>query len=438
MGIILSFIYTLIFIYIIYKLPFYKVEGFYKKHIIYIFLLKISAGFLLYLIYTYYYTDRKTADIFRYFDDSQILHNALFSKPLDYIQMLTGIGNDSEYFNIYYKAMNNWFRIYESNIYNDSHTIIRFNAFVRLFSFGHYSVHTIFICFLSLTGLVALYKFLAEYFINKKTLLFIGVFLMPSVVFWGSGVLKEGLLLFAMGMLLYGIKNIYYKQFNWFQICLTICSLILLFFIKFYILLTLIPLILSYFITLKAGKKYTEIIYFSVLTIFGLIAFNIHYIFPGYNFLEILVNKQKDFINLAIYMNSGSLIESSFLKADFISLLYNCPKAFLTTLFRPFLFESFSPFYLLAGFENFLLIILGLSSIFFIKIKEINRNILYFSLFFVLITFTLTGLITPVLGSIVRYKIPALPYLVVLFGSLININKISAIKNLTFKQKDKV
>ncbi|MBK6543548.1 MAG: hypothetical protein IPG10_20255 [Flavobacteriales bacterium] len=54
--------------------------------------------------------------------------------------------------------MNNWYRQYESNMYNDAHTTIRLNAFLRLFSFGHIHVHTVFACFLSTIGLVALYK----------------------------------------------------------------------------------------------------------------------------------------------------------------------------------------------------------------------------------------------------------------------------------------
>jgi len=83
--------------------------------------------------------------------------------------MLLGIGNDSPYFDAYYKEMNNWYRVFESNIYNDSHTIIRFNAAMRLFSFGYFNVHTVFMCFLSFTGLVALYRFFVRYFENKKT-----------------------------------------------------------------------------------------------------------------------------------------------------------------------------------------------------------------------------------------------------------------------------
>jgi hypothetical protein len=83
--------------------------------------------------------------------------NALFTQPADGLRMLFAIGNDTPYFTEhYYSAMNNWVRQYESNLYNDAHTMIRFNAVLRLFSFGHYHVHTVFASFISLIGLVAL------------------------------------------------------------------------------------------------------------------------------------------------------------------------------------------------------------------------------------------------------------------------------------------
>jgi len=52
-------------------MEFFSIEGLSRKEISAIFILKIIAGVVLYLIYTYYYTDRKSADIFKYFDDGK-------------------------------------------------------------------------------------------------------------------------------------------------------------------------------------------------------------------------------------------------------------------------------------------------------------------------------------------------------------------------------
>ena len=129
--------YASFFLFLISRMKFFECEGISRKTIQCVFILKIFFGFCLYLIYTYYYTDRSTADIYKYFDDSKVLFDALFIHPKDYFQMLFGIDNDAPYFDVYYNQMNHWYREYDSNLYNDSHTIIRFNAAVRLLSLIH-------------------------------------------------------------------------------------------------------------------------------------------------------------------------------------------------------------------------------------------------------------------------------------------------------------
>ena len=138
MEIILCTAYTAFFIFLIYKMKFFEAEGLSKRAISFFFLLKVAAGIALWAIYTFYYTDRSTADIYKYFDDSKVLFDALNEKPVDFLKMLFGIANDSPYFDAhYYTVMNHWYKEFESNLFNDAHTVIRFNAFVRLFSLGY-------------------------------------------------------------------------------------------------------------------------------------------------------------------------------------------------------------------------------------------------------------------------------------------------------------
>ncbi|NVO02721.1 MAG: hypothetical protein HXX09_08430 [Bacteroidetes bacterium] len=415
MEYLLAAFYSLIFLFLIRKLKFFNSDGVNFKAISYIFILKVIAGVILGIIYTKYYTDRKSADIFKYFDDSKVMFDALFTNPIDYFKMLFGFANDNAHFDIYYKTMNNWYRVYESNIYNDSHTIIRFNAFVRIFSFGYYHVHTVFMCFISLTGLTALYKFFLPILLNKKKELFFAIFLFPSVIFWGSGVLKEGLLFFGMGFFLLYLQKIFKNEISFKAILWTGISIIVLIFTKTYVLMTLLILILPFFWIQKTSPKFGLIKYLSVIFVVLGIGFNIHFFLPEYNIVKTLSQKQFDFINLANSVNSGSLISISELKPDFTSLLKNIPEALFNTLFRPHLLDSKSPFILLAAFENILMLGIGLISIVFIDRKKINFNYFYFCLFFMLFTFILTGLITPVLGAIVRYKVPALPFLAIMF-----------------------
>jgi hypothetical protein len=424
LEILLTILYSLLFIYLIYRLPFFKIEGSGWKSLTAVFILKIAAGLVMYFIYTYYYTDRSTADIFRYFDDSKVMYDALWKHPLDYIKMLTGIGNDSTYFDLYYKNMNNWYRVFESNIYNDSHTIIRFNAVLRLFSFGYFNVHTVFMCFLSLTGLVALYKFFVTFLSDRKRELFFAIFLLPSVLFWGSGVLKEAILLFGMGMLLYNIDKLTRQMVNVWAIVWLLFSLLLLIYTKYYIFIIMVPLLVAFLWCKYTGNRLCLLKYTAVLLVYILVGLNIHLIFPGYNMLEIIAQKQNDFIGLAKAMQSGSLLTEKLMQPDLLSQLRDAPFAFYNTLVRPYIFEADSFLILFSALENLMIFAIILLCLIFFRWKIPQLPVLFLCLFFFIGTYTLTGLTTPVMGAMVRYKVPAMPFLLIFFIMMLNKGKL--------------
>ena len=104
----------------VWKWKFLSVTAVSKKVIVLVFILKVLAGVGLVLIYEKYYNDRSTADIFKYFDDSKLMHEVLMQSPKDYIKMLSGIGDDTRYFKEkYYDHFEWWYRPYESSVYND-------------------------------------------------------------------------------------------------------------------------------------------------------------------------------------------------------------------------------------------------------------------------------------------------------------------------------
>ena len=70
---------------------FFYAEGLSRTAISLFFILKIFAGLALWTLYTYYYPDRATADIFKYFDDSKIMYDALFEKPDDFQKFIKQI-----------------------------------------------------------------------------------------------------------------------------------------------------------------------------------------------------------------------------------------------------------------------------------------------------------------------------------------------------------
>lgn len=405
-----------------------------------LFLLKLVFGFALWAVYTFYYTDRATADIYKYFDDSKVIYNTLKTNPIDYFKLLFGIGNKTPAFDHYYSEMNYWARKVDSSIYNDSHTIIRFNALVRLFSFGYYNVHTVVICFLSLIGLTAIYKTFVTNLQDKKRELLFAVFLLPSVLFWGSGVLKEGLIFFALGLLIY-YSN---KLFSIKAIVICLGTAFLLAFSKFYVWLAIFPSITLLVWTNKSSSKNIFVKFLVIILFIGTLGLNIDYFTNIQNPLVTLSQKQYEFNLLASGQLTdanhnpipvaNSIIEINKLEPTFYSFLKNSPQALINTFLRPYVWELKSPLMLLSGLETLLIIFILFFSLFFVKsLKEIKWEYLLFCLSFVFIQFLIIGETTPILGAIARYKTIALPFLAV--ALLFIIDKEKLLKKVPFLKK---
>lgn len=433
-DILLSIVYIVIFIWIIKKSRFYQFDQYPFWVIAGLFLIKILSGIILIYFYTYYYTDRITSDIFKYFDDGNILFSALKDNPIDYFRMLTGIGSDAPHLMSYYDEMGFWIKPFDYNLYNDNRTVIRFNALVRLISFGSIYVHNIFMNFLSFSGFIAILKVFASYFKKYKYILIFSIFLIPTTLFWSSGLLKEGILMFAFGMFFYYAISIISK-FSFRKLIVLILMLLLLAISKFYVLVAAIPGFFTYWILKKSERKYLLLKFLLVHLIFLLLASNIHHIAPKYNVLKIVSLKQHDFEKmLSKAQNVGSYYNIPKLEPNLFSFIKNSPIAFWNTLTRPYITEVHSPIALMSALENLFILLCIILTLAFFRKKYLNEPIIYFLVSFVIIQFVLCGLTTPVMGALVRYKMPALPFLFVLLMFFIDFDKLSHFF-LTLKKK---
>lgn len=430
---LLSIFYFIIFCFLISKMSFFKDSQVPKFWFIVIFGIKIIVSVLLTLIYTNYYTDRDAADIFKYFDDSLAMFDALKTNPIDYFKMLFGIDNDHSYFMVnYYQFMNHWTRPYSNDLISDSHIIIRFNAFVRLFSFGYFQVHNIFINFVSLVGLTAMFKAFKPFLLNKEKILFYVVFLTPSVLFWGSGLLKESIIFFALGLLLFNLFKIT-TQFKIIPFLLIVFSVILIIYTKLYLLIALSIPILGYLIN-HFFKMSKSIYGYTISFVLFLITINIApLINEQLDFVYQIANKQQTFSRFIaeVSTNSGFLIPEL---TDGFSILLSIPNAMLNTVIRPFLWECNSLFVWFSAFENIAIITSVIIAFYYRKkMSPIQKNIFFFNLIFVFCLFSLIGLTTPVFGAIIRYKIPGLILLLISLLLLVDLEKIKE-KHPLFKK----
>jgi hypothetical protein len=431
-NLLLTLPYLLFLLFLIKKISFFRNSGFQNYSLWFAFLVKVGCGLLVYVIYAFYYGNRLESDTFKYFDDSFYLYEALFTKPLDFFKMLFGIQCEGDYFDTnYYDKMNNWYRVYENSLYNDNRLIIRVNAVLRIFSFGNYHVHSIILNFIAFIGSIGLARFFMH-FVQSKWKVYMAVFLVPSVVFWSSGILKESLLIFAMGMFCYYIYRLATEKKGKYLIFLLVpfCLLILL---KFYVFVAFFPAILGWYFSQTTKLKWLAYpLVFGVLTIIAVILGMSN---PAYDFIAILVRKQHDFINMSIAFKVNSAIHMDFLEENLFSLLAAVPMGIVNSLTRPWPNEIKNFLFIPAVVENILLLFAIIFALFQKKKSTISSfNFIVFCFLFTFLLYAIIGISTPILGALVRYKIPAMPFLTIAVLAFIQLENISYIKNLKFIQ----
>ncbi len=430
-GILLAIGYTALLLFFMRRIPFYaRVPGLSMRLVAGLFLLKVAAGTLLWALYTWLYTDRATADIFKYFDDSAVMFNAMLDRPGDFLRMLFSVGNDTPWFDEqYYRKMNHWYRQWESNLHNDAHTIIRFNAVMRLLSFGEFHVHTVAAAFLSFTGMLALYRTFVALLPGRERALAITVFLLPSVLFWASGVLKESLLFFGLGILLWQFRKLVQGEVQrpYGGLLLMAGACVLLFHLKFYVIASLLPALGMLVLARSAPRVPLVLRTLVVLLGFIILGLNLHVIVPGFDVLWAITAKQRDFVGLAETVSANSYVVPPRLEPTLASFVLQAPYALYITCLGPLLHPPPGALGLLSAIENLVLVVAPiLLLVYRLPRPQVDLGMVIALLTFVLLMALVIGWTTPVMGALVRYRTPLLPFLFIIVLLVLDHHKLIA------------
>jgi hypothetical protein len=431
MDFILPVIFVSVFILAIIYFKFFNTDGISRKLIVITFILKLIAGFSVWLLYSYYY-EPDTADLFKYYKGGVAVWEATEGNFTDYLRVITGFQGDMGHLHEVYSKTGHWTRMYDYGLFNDNRTMIRFHALLCLISFGNIYIHIIVMAFLSFLGAFALYKALTKISDANKYALYFAALFIPSCLFWTSGMLKEGLAMFSLGFMFYYFVK-FRQDFKISDLFAFAIFAALLFISKIYILPAMAPALIFFFISKNMRKKH------QLYTFFGVIIFYIAFIFLSkfiisYDIPATIAGKQNDFINYtSLAEDKGSTIEIERLKPTAGSFIKNIPNALINTFFRPFPTEINSALILLAFLENlFIILTFVLMILYFKKINSGRLHLILFALMFSLVMFSLVGLSTPNIGAIVRYKIPVLPFLL---AAVFGLTDFERIKKRFFEKK---
>ena len=407
--------YIALFQWLIQHWKFFAIDGVTKRQLTVFFLLKVAAGIILTVVYTYYYTDQSKTDIYRYFNDSKIISSLLFHHPFVWLRVISGIGiYDAEIFRHLLPTL--YFSHSEADIVTNNTLIIRIASIFNYFSFYNIYTDTLFFNFTSFVGITMLFKVLKKYFREFPQLLFIPLYLLPSVVFWSSGMLKEQLVFTFIGPL-FAFSLCTKDEGNYKRWIMIVVLLYIVYCIKPSIAVCLLPALFFWVINCRKVKNKIYLSIAAVTLLCGL------FFISDNSVCEKIIDKRNEFTLLAIAENAGSYFDTEMYPTDCNHLVALIPKALSDSMLQPFIWDKGNFFQLLFSIENlaFILLLIYLLIRYFKRPDKDKTLTVTSFLVFAFLNYLVIGITVPITGAIVHYRVIATPFLFI--GILFFINQ---------------
>jgi hypothetical protein len=284
----------------------------------------------------------------------------------------------------------------------------------------------IWIAILSFYGGWQLYKLFCSIYPHLKQTLAYTILYVPSILFWGSGFLKDTFTLFLLSI---GFVSFYLafirKQRRFRNISIMLICFYFISNIKGYVLIALIPnLILLYFLGSQARIKNQALKRLLAPVFIGLTVVAVLFFIQGIGnslssySVDSLDKKAKDFEMWHQYLNQtegGSGYDIGEVNFGFPGILLYLPKVINVTLFRPYIWEADNLVVLLSSFESlaiflFSLYVLFQSRLIHLRAFPYGDPLLTFCFSFSLLMAVAVGATSYNFGALVRYKIPLMQF----------------------------
>lgn len=382
---------------------------------------KLIGGLALCFIYSFYYGG---GDTINYYHDGICMMNLFFTNPS---AVFTIMVDGLDIHNYFYFSPETGYPIY----YRDAHTffVVKVIFLFVLISGGSYIVATLLVTYASFTGIWRMYKVFVMEFPQLQKQMAIAILFIPSVFFWGSGILKDTITLAAIGHYTYGFYMTFIRREKMFSSFLTIAlAAFFLVSIKPYIILALLPGSLVWLVQKYISQMPNKVMktlagpLFFVIAIGGgyVLLLNMNALLGQYSIDNVLEKAVTTYKDLKADYYKGNSFDIGEFEATVPSMLSKAPAAITAGLFRPFLWEVRNIVMLLSGIEGAILMFLTFRILWKMRIIGVARyfaknHLLVFALIFSLFFAFSVGISTSNFGSLVRYRIPVLPFFV---GSL--------------------
>ncbi len=302
--------------------------------------------------------------------------------------------------------------------------IIRLAAFFDLFTFSTYSATAIFFAVLSFVGMWMFFITFYERYPELHLQIAFAAFFIPSVFFWGSGLMKDTVMIGCMGVLTFELNQLFFKKkISLVHVLLFLLSLWCIFSVKKFILQAFLP---AAFLWIYLGNlqmirsTMVRLLVLPLIIVFSIVSIYYSVVKVGEGDRRYAVENIAMTAKITAYdirfqtgRDAGSGYTLGELDGSAGSLIRLAPQAINVTLFRPYLWEVNNPLMLLSALESLTFFVLVL--ILFLKyrwrvITSFRNPDISFAFIFSLIFAFAVGVSSFNFGTLARYKIPMMPF----------------------------
>lgn len=361
--------------------------------IFFLLIVKIIAGCLYGIMYSKSVT---TSDTWRYHELGLQQYELLKRSFYDFAIDLFNLNYKNKQIDTFFESEQSYWKDLPVNI------IIKLLAIFNTFSKGNYYVNAVMYNLCTLFGNIWLFKALNLFFSKNRRVIFTLVCLFPPLIFWTSGIHKDGIVFTSIAAILYFTSKCIITQINLTNLFGVLTAFIVLFLFRNFVALSMFPLLLAYILANKR-KMYAIRIY--MVTIAGgvLLFIASSYGPSSFNFLKKIQERQTLFLKL----KGNSYMETKALTGDIGSFIEQFPTAINHTFFRPSFTDNNNFFGTIGAIETYSVILIFTISLFYIRKNNsvLKEPLVLFLISFSLINYLLIGYIVPFSGAVVRYRV---------------------------------
>lgn len=239
----------------------------------------------------------------------------------------------------------------------------------------------------------------------------------PSVVFWSSGLIKESLGLASLYLLATVMLSVVmHQKTSLLEIVMMPLALWIGWNLKYYWLGIFLPVAVPVVVVALASRWRTNLRRYDLALWFGLVLVSLvvatqsHPNFYVSRFLEVICQNNLEFTQLS---DPPRLVQYYNLEPELGSVFMNAPAALIAGLFRPFPWEVFNALSMISAIENLIILMVVLQSLPAVTRlwRSEHRVLVMAALTYTILLIVFLALSTPNFGTLSRYRIGALPFL---------------------------